>query len=59
MAQRWSAVSWVQRTPAGLPDGMPGIGLVIDGAMQHAPQSGRQASGGASIVMAQAAAGGG
>jgi oxygen-independent coproporphyrinogen III oxidase len=52
MAQRLSAVSWVQRTPAGLPDGMPGIGLVIEGAMQHAPQPGRQASGAASIVMA-------
>jgi hypothetical protein len=26
-----------------LPFGMPGIGLVIDGAMQHAPQSGRHA----------------
>lgn len=25
-------------TPAGLPFGMPGIALVIDGAMQHAPQ---------------------
>lgn len=24
--------------PAGLPLGMPGIGEVIDGAMQHAPQ---------------------
>jgi oxygen-independent coproporphyrinogen-3 oxidase len=28
----------MQRTPAGLPPGMPGIGLEIDGAMQHAPQ---------------------
>jgi hypothetical protein len=28
-------------TPAGLPSGMPGIGLEIDGAMQHAPQPGR------------------
>jgi hypothetical protein len=27
--------------PAGLPLGMPGIGEVIDGAMQHAPQPGR------------------
>ncbi|MBS1206680.1 MAG: hypothetical protein H6R25_3579 [Proteobacteria bacterium] len=26
---------------AGLPLGMPGIGLVMDGAVQHAPQSGR------------------
>jgi len=28
----------MQRTPAGLPLGMPGIGLVMEGAMQHAPQ---------------------
>jgi hypothetical protein len=27
---------------AGLPAGMPGIGEVIEGAMQHAPQCGRQ-----------------
>ena len=27
-------------TPAGLPFGMPGIGLLIDGAVQHAPQFG-------------------
>jgi hypothetical protein len=24
-----------------LPSGMPGMGLVMDGAMQHAPQPGR------------------
>lgn len=29
-------------TPAGFPFGIPGIGLVIDGAVQQAPQSGRQ-----------------
>ena len=34
--------SWTQRTPAGLPSGMPGIGEEIDGAMQQAPQPGRQ-----------------
>ena len=28
----------MQDTPAGLPFGMPGKGLVIDGATQHAPQ---------------------
>jgi len=28
----------MQRTPAGLPSGMPGIGLLIEGAMQQAPQ---------------------
>ena len=32
----------MQRTPAGLPSGMPGIGLLIDGAMQQAAQEGRQ-----------------
>jgi len=33
----------MHRTPAGLPSGMPGIGLEIDGAMQHAPHASRQA----------------
>lgn len=50
MAQRRSAVSWMQRTPAGLPCGMPGIGLEMEGAMQHAPQSGRQFMGGKALV---------
>jgi len=40
--QRSSSSSWTQRTPAGLPSGMPGIGLLIDGAMQQAAQEGRQ-----------------
>lgn len=31
----------MQRTPAGLPLGMPGIADEIEGAMQHAPQPGR------------------
>lgn len=31
--------------PAGLPCGMPGIGELIEGAMQHAPQLGRQSMG--------------
>jgi hypothetical protein len=35
-------VSWTQRTPAGLPWGMPGMGEEIDRAMQQAPQPGRQ-----------------
>jgi hypothetical protein len=42
IAQRRSAVSCAQRTPAGLPAAMPGIGLLIDGAMQQAAQAGRQ-----------------
>lgn len=36
--QRLSGVSCTQRTPAGLPSGMPGIGDEIDGAIQQAPQ---------------------
>jgi len=43
IAQRRSSPSWTQRTPAGLPFGMPGIALEIDGAMQHAPQLSRHA----------------
>lgn len=39
--QRLAASSWMHRTPAGLPCGMPGIGAVIEGAMQQAPQPGR------------------
>jgi hypothetical protein len=34
----------MQGTPAGLPCGIPGIGLVMDGAMQQAPQPDRQAT---------------
>ncbi len=44
IAQRLSSVSCAQRIPAGLPLGMPGIGELIDGAMQQAPQPARQAS---------------
>jgi len=43
IAQRLSAVSCTHLTPAGLPLGMPGIGELIDGAMQQAPQPIRQA----------------
>ncbi len=46
MRQRLSSSSWTQRTPAGFPCGMPGMGLAMDGAMQQAPQPGRQASSG-------------
>lgn len=45
MAQRLSSSSWAQRTPAGLPWGMPGMGEEMEGAMQQAPQPGRQAGG--------------
>ncbi len=40
--QRICVSSCTQATPAGLPCGMPGIGEVIDGAVQHAPQRARQ-----------------
>ena len=39
---RLSSSSCTHRTPAGLPFGMPGIGDEMDGAIQHAPQPGRQ-----------------
>ena len=42
MRQRMASSSWTQATPAGLPWGMPGMGLVIEGAMQQAPQPARQ-----------------
>ncbi len=42
IAQRKSGNNCTHRTPAGLPCGMPGIGDEIEGAMQHAPQPGRQ-----------------
>jgi hypothetical protein len=40
--QRSCVSSCTHRTPAGLPAGMPGIGELIDGAVQQAPQAGRQ-----------------
>jgi hypothetical protein len=42
MRQALSSSSWLQRTPAGLPPSMPGMAEEIDGAMQQAPQPGRQ-----------------
>jgi hypothetical protein len=42
--QRSSSVNCTQRTPAGLPFGIPGMGDEMDGAMQQAPQPLRQAS---------------
>lgn len=38
MRQRLSCPNWTHLTPAGFPFGIPGMGLVIEGAMQHAPQ---------------------
>lgn len=35
--QRLSSLSWMQRTPAGLPPGIPGMADEMDGAIQHAP----------------------
>jgi hypothetical protein len=42
MRQPSRSSSCTQRTPAGLPFGMPGIGELIEGAVQQAPQPGRQ-----------------
>jgi hypothetical protein len=44
-AQRRSPSSCTQGTPAGLPPGMPGIGVEIEGASQQAAQRGRQSTG--------------
>lgn len=41
-AQRMSSVRCGQRVPAGLPSGSAGSTGEIDGAMQQAPQAGRQ-----------------
>jgi hypothetical protein len=35
--QRFSAVRCTQGTPAGFPAGIPGIGLLMEMATQHAP----------------------
>jgi hypothetical protein len=40
--QRLASSNCRQRTPAGLPFGMPGMGEEMDGAMQQAPQPKRQ-----------------
>jgi hypothetical protein len=40
--QAWAASSCTQGTPAGFPAGMSGMNEVMDGAVQHAPQAGRQ-----------------
>jgi len=40
--QRSASSSCTQRTPAGLPCGMPGMAELMEGAVQQAPQAGRQ-----------------
>ena len=50
--QRIVSSSCTQRIPAGLPSGMPGIGELIDGAMQQAPQWLRQDVEGSGITIA-------
>ena len=40
--QRNASSNCTHRTPAGLPPGMPGIGLEIEGEMQQAPHPLRQ-----------------
>lgn len=47
---RIASSSCTQRIPAGLPCGMPGIGELIDGAMQQAPQWLRQEKEGIDIT---------
>lgn len=55
MRQRLASSSCRQRTPAGLPCGMPGMGEDIDGAIQQAAQPGRQSM--ATSVQERAGAG--
>jgi len=55
MAQPLLSISCTQRTPAGLPFGIPGIGEVMEGAVQQAPQPGRQLSAGSAVVMMEVA----
>lgn len=52
--QRSSSSNCTQGMPAGLPCGMPGIGEAIEGAMQQAPQPGRQSIGGGGRAAAMA-----
>lgn len=42
MRHRCMSSSCTQRTPAGLPSGMPGMGDEMEGAIQQAPQPLRQ-----------------
>ena len=48
---RMASSNCTQRTPAGFPFGMPGMGELIDGAMQQAPQAGRQLAGSSGEVI--------
>ena len=50
--QRIASSNCTQGIPAGLPCGIPGIGEVIDGAMQQAPQWLRQGVEGIGITVA-------
>ena len=43
--QRFKESNCIQRNPAALPFGMPGMDEEIDSAMQHAPQPIRQSMG--------------
>ena len=52
--QRRSSSNCTQGIPAGLPYGMPGMGEVIEGAVQQAPQFGRHCIGGGGGVAAMA-----
>ena len=45
MRQALASSSCTHRTPAGLPCGMPGMAELMEGAMQQAPQPGRQCMG--------------
>jgi hypothetical protein len=55
--QRICSSSCTQGTPAGLPWGMPGIGEVIEGAMQQAPQRSRHDAAGGLMAASVEAAG--
>jgi hypothetical protein len=51
MRQPLFSSNCTQRTPAGLPFGIPGIGELIEGAVQQAPQPGRQENGWSLILL--------
>lgn len=45
MSQKKSSVRWIHLTKAGLPSGIPGMGELMEGNIQHAPQPGRHSMG--------------